>query len=112
MRSIRTAGLTFEDVRAVEIVAPDQESAALLLEHSSPSFPAELIVDSGWVVRFHPPAATDPDWFLELLPLIERWLKAVPLPCAKALHGGKSYLIRAPSQFEVGAIKMNRWLVH
>jgi hypothetical protein len=33
-----------------------------------------------------------------LLSLVERWLKSVPLPCAKLLCDDRSYLIRASSQ--------------
>ncbi len=33
-------------------------------------------------------------WVLELLSLVERWLEAARLPCAKVLYGDRSYLIR------------------
>jgi hypothetical protein len=29
------------------------------------------------------------------LSLLDRWLESVPLPCAKVLYGGHSYLIRS-----------------
>jgi hypothetical protein len=82
-----------EDVAAVEIVAPDGYSAARLQEYAAPFFRAEIVGAPGWVVRFHPPGDRD-DWVVELFALVERWLKAVPLPCAKAMQDGRNYLIR------------------
>jgi hypothetical protein len=32
---------------------------------------------------------------LEVLSLLDRWLASVPLPSAKVLYGGHSYLIRS-----------------
>ena len=78
---------------AIEIVAPDQYCTALLLEHASPLFPAEVVSSSAWIVRLEPPA--ERDWAVELLSLIESWLESCRLPCAKVLYGGRSYLIRA-----------------
>jgi len=83
----------FEDVAAVEIVAPDGYSAALLQDYAAPFFPAEIVGAPDWVVRFHSPGDRD-DWVVELFALVERWLRAVPLPCAKAFQDGRSYLIR------------------
>jgi hypothetical protein len=84
----------FDDVAAVELVAPDGYSAALLQDYVAPFFRAEIVGAPGWVVRFHPPGDRD-DWVLELFALVERWLRAVPLPYAKALQqDDRSYLIR------------------
>jgi hypothetical protein len=89
----------------IEIIAPDRYCTTVLLEHASSLFPAEVVygvgaLDGGdlvdraaWIVRLEPPA--ERDWALELLSLIERWLEACRLPCAKVLYGGRSYLIRA-----------------
>jgi hypothetical protein len=87
------AALSFDKVGAVEIVAPDGYSAALLQDYAAPLFPAEIVRGSGWIVRFDPPPAGG-DWVVELLALVEGWLKSVPLPCAKALQEDRSYLIR------------------
>ena len=92
------AALTFDNVGAVEIVAPDGYSAALLQGFAAPLFPAEIVGGSGWIVRFDPPPAGG-DWVVELLALVESWLKSVPLPCAKALQEGRSYLIRDATDF-------------
>ena len=86
--------MTFAGVDAVEIVAPDQFSAALLRDYAAPLFPAEIVYDASWAVCFHPPKSGG-DWVVELLTLIERWLDSVPLPCAKVLLDGRSYLIRS-----------------
>jgi hypothetical protein len=83
-----------EGLHRVEIVAPDPECAALLLEYASPLFPAELITGPELIVRLQPPSA-EPGWVIELLTLVERWLETAPLPCAKLLYGGRSYLIRS-----------------
>jgi hypothetical protein len=91
------SGLTFDSVSTVEIVAPDRHCAALLLDHAAPRFPAEIVSDPEWVVRFRLPA-TSRDWVVELLALIETWLQAAPLPCAKVRHGDNDYLVRAPNK--------------
>ena len=87
-------GITFAGVDAVEIVAPDEYCAALLQDYAAPWFPAEIVHDASWAVRFQPPKSGG-DWIVELLALIERWLQSVPLPCAKVLQDGHSYLIRS-----------------
>jgi hypothetical protein len=79
--------------QAVEIVAPDRYCTALLLEYAAPLFPVEIVAGSGWVVRLQPPAGTG--WVFELLSVLERWLEAARLPCAKVLYGSRSYLIRS-----------------
>ena len=87
-----------ESVRPVEIVAPDRKSMALLLKEADPFFPAQLVAtDPSWVIRLHPPAGGA--WVLDLLALVERWLEACRLPCAKILYGGRSYLIRPSADF-------------
>lgn len=87
--------LLLDGVGAVEIVAPDRESALLLVECVGGAFPGELLPGPSWIVRFREPAAGG-DWVVDLLALVERWLAAAPLPCAKLLRGGRSYLIRGP----------------
>jgi len=83
-----------EGLHRVEIVAPDPECAALLLEYVSPHFRAKLISGPKLLLRLEPPS-TEPGWMIELLTLVERWLESVPLPCASVLYGGRSYLIRS-----------------
>lgn len=87
------AAWTFEGLHRVEVVAPDVECAALLLEYASPLFPAEIVSADESVVRLQPPLGAG--WVIELLALVERWLESVPLPCVKLLYGGRSYLIRS-----------------
>jgi hypothetical protein len=82
-----------ERVQPIEIVAPDRDSAALLLDYAAPLFPAEIVSGSAWIVRLLP--RTGGAWVPELLTLVERWLESVPLPCATVRFGGRSYLIRA-----------------
>jgi hypothetical protein len=79
----------------VEIVAPDRDSATLLLDYAAPLFPAEIVSGSAWIVRLLP--RTGGAWVPELLTLVERWLESVPLPCATVRFGGRSYLIRTPT---------------
>lgn len=88
------AAWSSEDVRPIEIVAPDGFSTALLLEFASPLFPAEVVPGTQWTVRLQPPPAGG-RWVLELLSLMERWLESARLPSANVLYGGRSYLIRA-----------------
>ncbi|MHB8644024.1 MAG: hypothetical protein ACYDA3_14190 [Gaiellaceae bacterium] len=87
-----------ESVQPVEVVAPDQYCADLLLEYAAPLFPAEIVSGPGWVVRLQP-RPIGRGSVLELLALVERWLESVPLPCAKLLYGGRSYLIRGAVDF-------------
>jgi hypothetical protein len=77
----------------IEIVSPDRECTALLLEYAAPLFPAKIVADSAWIVRLQPPPGAG--WVLDLLSLVEHWLESARLPCAKVLYGGRSYLIRA-----------------
>jgi hypothetical protein len=81
--------------KPVEIVAPDQYCAALLLGYAAPSFPAEIIGGPAWIVRLQPPPG--PHWVPDLVSLVERWLTAIPLPATKVSYGGQDYLIREPS---------------
>ena len=97
-RPIPPGSWNFDNVDAIEIVAPDQYCATLLLDYAAPHFPAEIVPGPGWTVRFQPPA-TGRDWVIELLTLIETWLRSAPLPCAKVIHGDRHYLVRAPSNF-------------
>ena len=90
------AGYASASVEPIEIVAPDQYCAALLVDHATPLFPAEIVHDSGWIVRLQPPP-TGWSWVSALVSLVEDWLESVPLPCVKVLHGGRDYLFRAPS---------------
>ena len=82
-----------ERPQPIEIVAPDEHCTALLLKEVAPLFPAEVVFESSWIVRLEPPAGSE--WAAELLSLVERWLEACRLPCAKVLYGGRGYLIRA-----------------
>lgn len=83
-----------EGLHRVEIVAPDPECAALLLEYASPLFPTELVTGPELILRLQPPPA-EAGWVIELLMLVERWLESARLPCARLLYGGRSYLIRS-----------------
>jgi len=87
--------LAFDGVEAVEIVAPDRQSAMLLVDYAATTFPVELVAGPSWIVRFRPPPSAG-DWVVDLLALVERWLKSAPLPCVKMRRGGRSYLIRDP----------------
>ena len=87
--------LVFDGVESVEIVAPDRQSAMLLVDYAAATFPVELVAGPSWIVRFRPPPSAG-DWVIDLLALVERWLRSAPLPCAKIRRGGRSYLIRDP----------------
>jgi hypothetical protein len=93
-RSTPRTAWSSEGLHRVEIVAPDPECAALLLTYASPLFPTELITGPELIVRLQPPPA-EAGWVIELLALVERWLASAPLPCARLLYGGRSYLIRS-----------------
>jgi hypothetical protein len=77
----------------IEIVAPDSHCTTLLLTAAAPLFPAEVVYESSWIVRLEPP--TGGEWVGELLALVDRWLEACRLPCAKIFYDGRGYLIRA-----------------
>jgi hypothetical protein len=96
-RSSRRAW-TFDGLHRVEIVVPDPDCAALLLEYASPLFPGEIVGGAPLIVRLQPPA-TGAGWVIELLAIVERWLETTPLPCAKLLYGGRSYLVRSSTDF-------------
>ncbi len=89
------AASVLPSLHRVEVVAPDSECAALLLQYAAPAFPAELVTGVPLIVRLQPPHG-GPRWVIEFLSLVQRWLESVPLPCAKVLYGGRGYLIRAP----------------
>jgi hypothetical protein len=95
-RPTLTTAWNSESIQPVDVVAHDPYCTSLLLEYAAPLFPAEIVSGSAWVVRLQPP--TGGGWVLELLSLVERWLESVPLPCAKVLYGGRSYLIRASTE--------------
>ncbi len=80
------------DVHPVDIVVHDRDSARILLEYAVPLFSAEVVPGPVWAIRLRPPAGEG--WIVGLLTLVERWLEAARLPCAKVLCGGRSYLIR------------------
>jgi hypothetical protein len=86
----------FDGVEAVEIATPDEYCASMLMEQAVPLFPAEILSGAGWIVRFEAPPSGG-KWVVDLLALVECWLSSVPLPCAKASRGGRSYLIRDPT---------------
>jgi hypothetical protein len=95
-RSTRTTPApvpSIESSKPVEIVAPDDYCATLLLEDAVRFFPAELVHGSGWIVRLHPPPGAE--WALLLFSILEGWMDSIPLPCTKVLYGDKSYLIHA-----------------
>ena len=82
-----------ERPQPIEIVAPDRHCIALLLKEAAPLFPAQVVFEPSLVVRLEPPVGRD--WVLELLSLVDRWLEACRLPCAKLFYDGRGYLIRA-----------------
>jgi hypothetical protein len=85
-----------EDESRIEIVAPDGYAAALLMKYVSPWFPAEIASSDGWSVTLRAPVRADgEEWVFEVLSLVERWLDAVPLPCATVRYCGERHLIRA-----------------
>jgi hypothetical protein len=86
----------FDGVEAVEISTPDEYCAGLLVQQAAPLFTATIVSGSGWIVRFEEPPSGG-NWVVDLLALVERWLTSVPLPCARASRGGRSYLIRDPA---------------
>jgi hypothetical protein len=81
-------------LQPVEVIAPDPQCAALLLQYASPAFPGELVTGVPLLVRLQPQQG-ETRWVIEFLALIQRWMDAAPLPCAKVLYGGRSYLIRS-----------------
>ena len=85
----------------VEVIAPDPECAALLLQYASPAFLAELGTGVPLLVRLRPPRR-EPRWVIEFLALIHRWLESVKLPEAKVQYGGRTYLI--PSSIDVAQL--------
>jgi hypothetical protein len=85
-------GWKTDSVQPVEIVVHDRDSTRILLEYAAPLFQAQVVSGSAWTVRLQPPAGGG--WILELLSLLERWLESARLPCAKVLHGGRTYLVR------------------
>ncbi len=86
----------FDGSEAVEIVTPDAYCAGLLVEQAMPPFPAEILAGTGWIVRFEAPPSGG-EWIVDLLSLVECWLRSVPLPCARASRGGRTFLIRDPT---------------
>ena len=90
------SGSSFKHLDAVEILSPDGYCAALLVRCATPMFAARIVAGSSWVVRFEPPPRGR-DRVIEFLAVIEEWLQAVRLPCAKLLYGGTSRLIGAGS---------------
>jgi hypothetical protein len=78
-RHASSSSPTFEVVEVVEIVTRDRRAAAFLRDYASPSFPAELVPGSTWIVRFRRPASCD-DWAEALLALVERLHRSTPLP--------------------------------
>lgn len=85
-------------VGAVEIVAPDRYCAQLLVDHAPPAFRARIMPGAAWIVRLES-LASEKDWVVELLSLVEEWLQSSPQPCAKVRRGDRSYLVRAPNDF-------------
>ena len=81
-------------IHPIDVVAPDEGCSNLLLQYAAPLFPTAILEGAGHTVRLQPPAGGG--WVLEFLALVDRWLVDAPLPGAKVLYGGRSYLIRAP----------------
>ncbi len=102
-RSSPRPAWTSEGLHRIEIVAPDAERAALLLEYASPLFPTELVEGPELAVHLQPPS-TDSGWVIELLALVERWLESARLPDTDVLYGGRSYLIRSSSTTPVAQL--------
>jgi hypothetical protein len=88
------APLVPPSLHRVEVIAPDPECAALLMQYAVSAFPAEVVAGDPLLVRLQPPQR-EPGWVVEFLALVQRWLASAPLPCAKVLYGGRSYLIRS-----------------
>jgi hypothetical protein len=78
--------------RPIDIVAPDRYCTTVLLDYAAPFFDAEIVPGKAWIVRLQP--RTQTAWVLELLEMLERWLRYVRLPCATVRYGDRSYLIR------------------
>ncbi len=84
---------------SLQIAVPDGYSAALLMGYVAPWFPAEVRSGARWHVTVMAAAeSVGEEWVFEVLSLVERWLDAVPLPCARVRYCGQSYLIRAASR--------------
>jgi hypothetical protein len=93
---VRRSGRGSVKVRqTVDIIVPDEYCATLLLEQAESLFPAQIDHGPGWIVRLRP-SVDRPEWVLELLALVDRWLALAPLPCVTLLYGGRRYLLRAP----------------
>jgi len=88
------ASSSSKGVATVEIVSPDRYCADLLAELAAPPFRAEIVSGLSWIVRLQLPPAGG-GWVSEFLSLVERWLESVPLPCAKVVYDGRSYLARS-----------------
>lgn len=76
----------------VDVVAPDEYCADLLVSYAAPLVAAEIVEGSPFTVRLRPCAG--PASALRVRLLVDCWLEAVPLPCAVVLHAGESYTIR------------------
>ena len=88
----RRASRVTESAR-VDIVAPDRFCAGLLVELIGSTCPFELVgTGPGWVVRLQQRSGMA--WEADLLLLVQRWLEACPLPCARIVCGGRRYLLR------------------
>jgi len=95
-RSNARAAWSPERVPPLEVVTPDRYCAELLMEFAAPIVASELVPGAGLIVRLQPPLAARGGWWvLEVLSILDRWLESVPLPCAKVLYGGHTYLIRS-----------------
>lgn len=96
-----SAAWRFEGVESLEIAAPDPHCALLLREYAAPAFPVEIVSGSPLLVTFRRPPAGG-DWVVEALALVERWLAAIPLPCARIVHEGPAHVVRTP----IGALEI------
>jgi hypothetical protein len=81
----------------IEIFAPDRDATDLLLLYAAPLFPAKIAPGAVWIVRLQVPGGGGS--MLELLSLVQRWLKGARLPWANVRYDGRSYLIRPSTEF-------------
>jgi hypothetical protein len=75
------------------VSSPDRYCAELLLEEAVKVFPAEIVTDSGWSVRLHPPGGADS--VIAVLSLVEAWMASIPLPSTKVFCGDAAYVAGA-----------------
>ncbi len=100
-RSRQYAALALASPPRVEVIAPDLARAALLVQHASPAFPAELIRGAPLLVSLQPPPR-EPRWVVDFLAIVKRWLESAKLPEAEVLYRGRTYVI--PASLDLGQL--------